>query len=150
MRSILPFIVALSACGGPPCKSQSECEVGSYCVLDVKSGGTPSGQCVADCFVNADCEQPNDNISRAICTNQGQCRVEPLPPRLTVFEPEPDALFDEGTRTLRVTGEVESAAKNVTVTAFSAGNGNCSGGPPRIVNVSNEREGEFTRLPFVI
>jgi hypothetical protein len=119
-------------------------------VLDVKGGGTPSGQCVSDCFVHSDCEQPNDNISRAICTNQGQCRVEPLPPRLTVFEPEPDALFGEGTRTLRVTGEVESAAKNVTVTAFSAGDGNCSGGPPRIVNVSNEREGEFTRLPFVI
>jgi hypothetical protein len=149
LRAVL-FVALVAACGGPPCKSQSECAVGSYCVLDVSGGGAPSGQCVSDCFVASDCDQPDDNINRAVCTNQGQCRVEPFPPRLMVFEPEPDALLPEGTRTLRVTGEVETAAKNVTLTAFSSGNRNCSGGAPQIVNVRNDREGEFTRLPFVI
>jgi hypothetical protein len=67
-----------------------------------------------------------------------------------VIEPEPDSLFEEGTRTVRVTGEVESAAEHVTVSAFSSGNGNCAGGPARIVQVTNENEGVFTTLPFVI
>jgi hypothetical protein len=149
MRALFA-LVALASCAGPPCKSQSECPLGSYCVLDVGGGGAPSGECVSDCFVHSDCPQPNDNISRAICSNQGQCRSEPIPPRLIVTEPEPDSLFEEGTRTVRITGEVESAAENVSISAFSVGGGNCIGGAPRIVHVSNDNEGQFTRLPFVI
>ena len=149
MRYLLALLL-LASCGGPPCKSQSECPLGSYCVLEVKGSGSPVGECVSDCFVASDCAQPDDNISRAVCTNQGQCRVEPLPPKLTVIEPEPDDLFEEGTRTVRVTGEVTTAAKNVSISAFSAGSGNCAGGPPAIIHVANDNEGQFTSLPFVI
>jgi hypothetical protein len=149
MRALFVAAVLAASCGGPPCRSQDECELGSYCVLDV-SGDTPRGSCVSDCYVHDDCEQPTDNISRAVCTNRGQCRTEPLPPQLVVIEPEPDSLFEEGTRTIRITGEVESAAKNITVSAFSSGSGNCSGGPARIVHLTNDNEGAFSTLPFVI
>lgn len=150
MRAVVAICLVLSACGGPPCKSQSECPVGYYCVLDVSGGGAPSGSCVSDCFVHSDCAQPNDNVHRAICTNEGQCRTEALPPKLQVLEPEPDTLFEDGTRRIRVTGEVETAAKSVSVSAFNSAEGNCAGGPPRTVVVQNEAAGEFTRLPFVI
>lgn len=150
MRSILAAVVVFSACGGPPCKNQSDCPVGYYCVLDVSGSGPPTGECTSDCFVHSDCPQPGDNIQRAICTNEGQCRIEPLPPKLHVLEPEPDALFEDGTRRIRVTGEVETAAESVSVSAFVTANGNCAGGPPRTVVVQNEAVGDFARLPFVI
>ncbi len=150
LRAAALVAAALVACGGPPCKSQSDCPILSYCVLNVHGSGAPTGQCVSDCFTAAECPQPNDNVNRAICTNQGQCRIEALPPRLTVIEPEPDALFPDGTRSIRVTGEVESAARNISISAFSGGDRNCSGGPARIIQVENENEGVFTRIPFVV
>jgi hypothetical protein len=139
-----------ASCGGPPCRGQDDCPVGYYCVLDIGGPGSPSGECVYDCFTSDDCEQPADRAARAVCTNSGQCRTEARPPKLRVIEPEPDTIYPDGTRTIRVTGEVETIAEAVSVSAFLSGNGNCAGGPPQTVTVRNDRAGQFTEIPFVI
>ncbi len=141
---------ALSACGGPPCRSPSDCELGFYCVLNVGGSGVPRGECVQDCASPEDCPQPDSNVTRSICTNEGRCRIEARPPRLSVFEPELDQVYEEGTRRLRVSGEVESAAEQVTVTVNVNPINQCFGGPSRSVLVTNPNPGEFTVVPFVI
>lgn len=144
-------LAVLSACGGTPCRSQSECPFGSYCVIEGSSGGSlAEGVCRHDCESAEDCKQPPSNLSTIICTNEGRCRSQPRPPRLTVLEPEPDTHYPPGTRTIRVLGEVRSAASEVTVSARPLGRTGCSGGAVRQTTVTNAREGTFARLPFTI
>ena len=47
---------ALPGCGGPSCKTQKDCAIGSYCVMEVQ-GNTISGTCRRDCNTFADCPQ---------------------------------------------------------------------------------------------
>ncbi|MBK8010023.1 MAG: hypothetical protein IPK13_01630 [Deltaproteobacteria bacterium] len=105
---------------------------------------------MSDCVVAEDCEQPVSAAHRAVCTNEGQCRVEAYPPRLFVFEPEDDTLFDEGTRTVRVSGEVESAASAVKISVSAANQSGCSLGLAQTIDAVNPQEGILTRIPFVV
>lgn len=151
MRSFLVGVLLLiSACGGPPCRLQEDCPIGYYCILDVPTSGRAQGSCVRDCAVAADCEQPTSNASRAICTNEGRCRVQSRPPRLRVLEPEVDAIYPEGTRRIRVSGEVQSASERVVVRANSRMREGCGGGGQRTLTLDNPTPGEFAVLPFVI
>lgn len=140
----------LAGCNVETCRSQGDCSFGSYCVLEVSGSGEASGQCVQDCLTAEDCPTANPSVERPICTNEGRCRVEARPPRLFVVEPEVDTLFEEGTRRLRVTGEVETAAESVTITVVSRTEGTCFGGPKRSVTVDNPSPGTFSSLPFVV
>ncbi len=90
------------------------------------------------------------NVQRAICTNDGQCKLQARPPRLIVLEPEADLVYEEGTRRIRVTGEVTSAASSVQIEVRSHTLGDCAGGPDRSVSVENPTNGEFVSIPFVV
>lgn len=140
----------VASCGGPPCRSQDDCPLGYYCVLDLGGSGIGSGQCEYDCLSSGDCPQPNDGVSRAICDNEGRCTTLARPPRLILLEPETDTVYAEGTRSIRVSGEVETAAARVIVSVRSSGHSGCSGGAPREVAVNNPNVGTLARLPFVI
>ncbi|MCB9653689.1 MAG: hypothetical protein H6729_06120 [Deltaproteobacteria bacterium] len=113
-------------------------------------GGLPDGECVSDCVVAEDCAQPISAAHRAVCTNEGQCRVEAYPPRLFVLEPEDDTLFDEGTRSVRVSGEVESASSSVRISVSAANQSGCSAGLTHTTDAVNPKEGTLARIPFVI
>jgi hypothetical protein len=86
----------------------------------------------------------------AICTNEGRCETIARPPRMVVLEPEVDTRYPEGTREIRVSGEVESAAPQITVSVTPNNDNGCAGGPERSVTLRNENEGQFARIPFVI
>ena len=153
--SLLLFAAAFAAaasglhgCGTETCGSQADCPVGFYCVLSFNSGRAEGG-CQQDCATSADCAQPESNALRAVCTNEGRCRTEGLPPRLVVLEPEPDDVFDEGTQRVRVTGEVEMAAAQALITVTTAGNRGCGTGISRQATITNET-GEFASIPFVV
>ena len=143
-------LLALASCGGPPCRAQSDCPFGAYCVLSVSASGQSSGQCTSDCLSAEDCPAPDSDASRAICDNEGRCRVEARPPRLFVLEPEVDTAFEEGTRRVRVSGEVETAAASVTITVASRTSRGCFGGLVRTAVVDNAAAGAFATLPFVV
>jgi hypothetical protein len=143
-------LLSLVACGGPPCRSQSDCARGQHCVLDVGGPGAPSGECRAECAVAADCSTPDDQLFLPLCTDQGRCRVVPRPPTLRVLEPAPGAAFAEGTRAVRVAGEVETAAAEVRITASASNARGCGGGVERTVIASNPTPGRYVALPFVI
>lgn len=113
-------------------------------------GSAGSGQCEYDCLSAGDCPQPSDNVSRAICDNEGRCTTLARPPRLILLEPETDTTYPEGTRSIRVSGEVETAAARVVVSVRSSGRTGCSGGAPREVAVMNPNVGTIARLPFVL
>ncbi len=88
--------------------------------------------------------------SRAICTNEGRCRTEPVPPKLRVFEPEEGRIFEEGTRKIRITGELETASDAVVVSALTSSANGCSGGVQTSVTVRNSRPDHPSVLPFVL
>ncbi|MCK6547180.1 hypothetical protein L6R52_15120 [Myxococcota bacterium] len=141
----------VASCGGPPCRAQDDCPLGYYCVLELGGAGSiGSGQCEFDCLSADDCPQPSDNVSRAICDNEGRCSTIARPPRLILLEPETDTIYPEGTRSIRVSGEVETAAPRVVVSVRSSGGNGCSGGAPREVVVTNPNAGTLARLPFVL
>lgn len=137
-------------CGVQPCRSPSDCDFGTYCILSVSSSGQASGRCLRDCLSADDCPQPEDQAQRAICDNEGRCTTRARPPRLLVLEPEVDTLYEEGTRRVRVSGEVQSAAPTVQVQVSSTTEGGCYGGPPSVINVENPTPGSFVKLPFVV
>lgn len=139
----------ISSCGGPPCRSQRDCPFGLHCVINAESGVSTSGECVADCFVPEDCTQPESNSFRAICTNEGFCRVEGRPPRLRVLEPEPDQSLEEGVRRTRVTGVV-SATDMVRVSAQLIPTNGCGASFDRSTIIEHPNPGEFADLPFII
>src|SRR6266853_4905062 len=108
--ALVPLIV-LAGCGGPPCRTQTDCTFGEYCFLEAAGAGNlPKGECRKDCEQNSDCPQPKTNVSYAVCSNQGHCETLDRLPRLRILEPEQDAHFPEGTQKIRVTGEIQTAA----------------------------------------
>ncbi|MEL7372359.1 MAG: hypothetical protein AAFN74_25765, partial [Myxococcota bacterium] len=112
------------------------------------SGGRASGGCEQDCLTSADCEQPASSASRAICTNEGRCRVEARPTRLVVVEPEPEAQYTEGTEAVRITGEIEMASPEATI-VVTTGEQGCGAGISSQVTVRNETGG-FAAVPFIL
>lgn len=150
MRRLFAVLVlsTIAACNGPPCRSPSDCAFGTYCVLDV---GTlpPRGECVRDCLEHTDCPDTESNLTQAICDNIGRCRIEGRPPRLLISEPEIDTVYDEGTRRIRISGEVETAALTVSV-AVRISQPVCSGAPPRTISLTNPNPGTFSTIPFVV
>ena len=140
--------LAQVSCGSTPCSSQADCPVGSYCVRSFGSGRT-EGACQQDCFSSSDCEQPESNALRAVCTNEGRCRTEGIPPRLIVLEPEPNERFSEGTQRIRLAGEVEMAAAQATVVVTTGGNRGCGTGISRQIVVENT-SGDLATVPFVL
>ena len=150
-RIVVASITAFAAaCGGPPCRTQPDCPLGFHCVLEIAAAGAPRGECRADCFEHADCPQPGDGVFRAVCTNEGRCRTEARPPRLSIFEPEADALLGPGTRGIRVTGEVRSAAPSVDLEVATVHAAGCGGSLPLRVTVPNPNPGTFASIPFVV
>jgi hypothetical protein len=130
------------------CRSPDDCPFGSYCVLDV-DGARFSGTCVQDCLEHDDCPAPASAASRAICTNRGRCAVVPRIPRLRLRLPEPEQTFPEGTRFVRVSGEVETAADRVRIQARAVGTVDCPGAPPTTLRLENGT-GAFQTLPFTV
>lgn len=146
LYALLPL---LFACGGPPCRLQNDCPIGYYCILDIPVAGKAEGTCRRDCKTSADCEQPG-GAYRAYCSNEGRCRTQARPPELRVLEPEVDSLYPEGTRRVRVSGEVESAAERVVIRAASRMQDGCGGGGQRTISIDNPTPGDFVVLPFVM
>jgi hypothetical protein len=145
MAALAPL---LSCSGGPPCRAQSDCAIGSYCVLEV-SGSIVDGTCQRDCVVNADCGEA-DEITVSTCTNEGRCQTSPRPPRLRILDPENDSLLEEGVRRLRLTGEIETAADVATIQVSPVQRGSCLVGLPRAATVRNPEPGRRTVLPFIV
>lgn len=148
--ALLVFAAGSIGCNSQTCRTQSDCDFGSYCIREVGSGIQSDGVCQQDCLSHEDCTVPDDQVFRPICTNEGRCRVDARPPRLRVFEPEEDEEYNEGTRTIRVSGEVETAAMNVLVTASVRGRNGCGSGLPVALSVENPSPGVFATVPFVL
>lgn len=129
------------------CHAQSECSFGSYCQVDP---GSSTGTCNQDCVSNSDCPPPMSGFSTPVCNNQGRCELVDRPPRLTVFEPEDGAHYPDGTRSIRVSGQVQTAADKVTVTVTARSESGCVGGVPLTALLINPKPGTFATLPFVI
>lgn len=145
---VLALAVVAAGCRGPACKSQSECGIGSHCVLSV-SGSSVNGECVSECVVNTDCVGDDTNLTVPICTNEGRCTKVTRKPRLKVFTPEHDSLLEEGTRSVRLEGEVSSAAEMVTISALQE-QAHCSLGVLQTAVVRNAEVGKMVTIPWVI
>lgn len=139
-----------AACGGTPCKGQNDCPFGSYCVVEGTASGGANGVCKSDCYSFEDCDQPDPNLADAICTNEGRCRTQSKPPRLILLEPETDAVYPEGTRSVRVSGEVETAVDMVSVAVTPTSEHGCAGGLEQGVTVRNPNPGHFQKMAFSI
>jgi hypothetical protein len=153
-RSLLFGSLAIGAlwssdCGAPTCRSHTDCPFGYYCVVGGGSG-TVGGTCHQDCQSASDCPQPNANLAYAVCSNEGKCLTVDRPPRLTVLEPETDAVYPEGTRQIHITGEVQTAAAEATVTVTPSNVNGCGGGGAQSVTLTNQNVGSFAKLSFVI
>lgn len=140
---LLVSAAALAGCGGTPCSSMNDCPTGSYC-------DSRSRVCTQECFENSDCPQASDNLSIALCSREGRCKIARRPPKLRVLEPENDTLLAEGTRSVRISGEVETAAETVVITADPQRVGNCLVGKGGTAVVKNLTPGSFATIPFVI
>jgi hypothetical protein len=144
-------IACVAACKGPPCRNQVDCPFGTYCFLEASSSGNlPAGECKMDCEQNSDCKQPAGNVSYAVCSNIGHCETLDHPPKLHVLEPEEGAHYPEGTQQIRISGEVETAAAMVTVSARAKNQNGCGGGIAQSVDLMNPNAGTFATLSFVI
>lgn len=143
-------VCVASACSGPPCRAQDDCPLGHYCVLEVGGAGQlPEGECRFDCQSHGDCPQPGSALSRAVCSNEGRCRTIPRPSKLRILEPETDTTFPEGTRAIRVSGELETAEARATVVVEALAENNCSGTTSRALTVVNPSPGTVATIPFV-
>lgn len=155
LRTLLVLICSLfaasfsAACGGVPCSGQNDCPFGSFCVNEGGATGA-GGVCKHECISFEDCEQPDLDVADAVCTNEGRCRIQPKPPRLIVFEPQTDMVYPEGTRTIRVTGEVETAAEMVAIEVSPTSENGCAGGLQQGMSVRNPNPGRFQRMAFAI
>lgn len=146
--ALLLLLVIATACSGPPCRNQNDCPFGSYCVAG--SSGN-DGVCESDCLSLEDCPAPaNSSAAYAICTNEGRCGVVTRSPRLTILEPETDTVFPEGTRAIRVSGEISTAADSVTINVTPASFNGCAGGVERGVTVKNDTPGQYQKMTFAI
>lgn len=148
--AFLLSVALMSSCGGVPCSGQNDCPFGSYCVNEGGATGSESGVCKHECVSFEDCEQPDLDVADAVCTNEGRCRVQPKPPRLIIFEPQTDMVYPEGTRTIRVTGEVETAGESVTIDVSPTSENGCAGGLQQGMSVKNPNPGRFQRMAFAI
>src|SRR5207253_2762135 len=108
MRVLIPITLLLGACNGIPCSSQNECPAGAYC-----SGLSHS--CRSDCTVDTDCPNSDPTLQIATCNSKGTCKLAQRAPKLRVLDPENDTLLPEGTRSVRISGEIQTAAESVTV-----------------------------------
>lgn len=146
---LITFATTIAGCNGPPCRSPTDCPVGTHCVRNFSDANSP-GECLYDCLEHGDCPSADSNVTRAICSNEGRCRTVGRPPKLIVTEPEVDQRYDPGTRTIRVAGEVTSAGPFVTVTVGVGSASGCGGSAPRTVVVDNPNPGTLTIVPFVV
>lgn len=130
-----------------PCVSQRDCTIGFYCLED--SGRAGRGSCVQDCASAADCPAPASAAQVALCSDIGKCKLAERPPRLRILSPENDTLLPDGTRTIRLTGEVETAAADAVVDVSSAIDASgCGLIPPESIPLRNSEPGRFVSLPF--
>lgn len=67
-----------------------------------------------------------------------------------MLDPEYDSLLPEGTRQLRLSGEVETAADKVTIDVTPVGSGACMLGETRHLVLENSQPGEQATLAFVL
>ena len=148
--AVVASIVAAAVihCGTENCSTQEDCPIGFYCVLNF-AAGRAEGTCEQDCASSSDCAQPASNASRAICTNEGRCRVEPRPLRLVIRDPEPDTVFEEGTQSIALSGEIEMPSGSTTLMVTTSGNRGCGTGISRQITIENTTGG-FTSVPFVL
>jgi hypothetical protein len=145
--SLLALVVTSTAACREPCVSQRDCPLGFYCLEDTERAGR--GSCTQDCASADDCPAPASASQVALCTNLGKCRVAERPPRLRVLSPENDTLLPDGTRTIRLTGEVETAAADAVVDVTSALDvTGCGLIPPESIPLRNAEPGRFVSLPF--
>lgn len=144
--AIFVALSSSSACH-EPCVSQRDCTLGFYCLED--SGRAGRGSCVQDCASAEDCPAPASAAQVALCTDLGKCRLAERPPRLRILSPENDSLLPDGTRTIRLTGEVETAASDAVVDVSSALDvSGCGLIPPESISLRNAEPGRFVSLPF--
>lgn len=149
---LLPVIAValatLAACSrGERCLTQDDCDLGTYCDRGGASG-FEEGTCVADCVVAADCPVSDPAQLAGLCDNTGRCQVTARPPRLRVLEPENDTLLDEGSREIRLVGEVETTSANVRVEISPQANNGCVSGEAQTITLTNPSPGVQVKLSF--
>lgn len=138
----------VAACSaGDPCFTQDDCRIGSYCER-TGANGFDEGTCSMDCVSAADCPVTDPILDVGVCDNTGRCKVTPRPPRLRLLEPEHDTLLDEGTREVRLLGEVESAAPEVRVEIEPDPTRGCASGDEQTFSLRNETPGKVVKMSF--
>ncbi|MCC7383022.1 MAG: hypothetical protein IT384_14380 [Deltaproteobacteria bacterium] len=145
----LGVALAQAACSGPPCRTQADCATGSYCFVEV-SGVSVDGTCLKECELPEDCPNDDPATHAPLCDERGHCRIVTRPPRVRVLDPEYDSLLPEGTRQLRLSGEVETAADKVTIDVTPVGSGACMLGETRRIVLENSQPGQQATLAFVL
>jgi len=146
----LASLVALagSCSRGKPCLTQDDCNIGTYCERGGGSG-FDEGTCVRDCVSAEDCSVDGSEGEVAVCNNEGRCRVSVRPPRLRVLEPENDLLLEEGTRSIRLVGEVQTSNAQAVVEIEPSMRTGCASGDTQTITLTNKEPGKWVTLSFV-
>ena len=147
--SIVALMTVAACSSGPPCRAKSDCETGSYCQIDI-SGSSISGTCVHDCVSKTDCGGDPGPDMVSFCSDEGRCVTTTRRPRLRVTDPEHDSLLDDGTRKIRLTGHVETAAESVKVTVSPLPRDSCVVGVEKSIVIHNPDPGTIGKLPFIV
>lgn len=114
------------------------------------SGSSIDGTCVQECASAEDCPVTDEALEVSTCNNEGRCRVYPRPARVRILDPENDTLLPEGTRTVRLSGEVETVAEQVKIDVKTFGRPGCSVGGSHRTIVKNPEKGRRVTLSFVV
>lgn len=146
---IAVFASFVASCGGPPCRSPSDCPFGSHCVFEL-SENSIGGSCVSECIEHTDCPAGENNVVIPICNNTGRCELRARPPLVRVLSPLIDERFPVGTRTIVVSGEVETAADFVGIDLQIVPGGQCGASGGQTITVENPTPGSFSVVPFII
>ncbi|MBI2372472.1 MAG: hypothetical protein HYV07_00600 [Deltaproteobacteria bacterium] len=70
-----------------------------------------------------DCAGADPDRTISYCSAEGRCKSTPRPPHLKILEPENDTLLPEGTRRVRLTGEVSTYADDVDIEITASAEG---------------------------
>ncbi len=141
---LLPFS---GGCGSERCQSPNDCEKGFYCALSVGSSGA-EGACLQDCVSGDDCPSADPDRTISYCTAEGRCKSTPRPPHLKILDPENDSLLPEGTRKVRLAGEVETFADDVEIEITASAEGCLALGSR--TTIPSPSPGQLTKIAFLL
>ena len=126
--------IFLSACPGPDCKTNGDCEQGQYCQRELSQD---LGQCQSDCDAFWSCPQDSH------CTAYGQCQLDIKPPVLEISDPSGEVTGLAG-EVFSVVGTVHFLGEQARLTISREDFRGCSPMLPIVVTINGRRDRELS------